>query len=127
MTKQNDEHDGDNAQVKAGNDDFYQLTPFVQGTALNKVSWKHYAKTQQLMVKEFVNYSAQSVFFDFNQLQGNTESRLQQLSYLISQAYLQGTRYGLQLEASYFEVNEGKAHCKNCLKALSRFSKMAKD
>ena len=110
-----------------GSDEFDGLSPHQLGMNMKRVSWKHYAKTQQLMVKEFVNYSAQSVFFDFNQLQGNTESRLQQLSYLISQAYLQGTRYGLQLEASYFEVNEGKAHCKNCLKALSRFSKMAKD
>ncbi|CAM3682219.1 hypothetical protein PMAG_a0458 [Pseudoalteromonas mariniglutinosa NCIMB 1770] len=118
--------DGDQKNMH-GSDEFDGLTPHQIGMNMKRVSWKHYAKTQQLMVKEFVNYSAQSVFFDFNQLQGSTESRLQQLSYLISQAYLQGTTYGLQLESISFEVSEGKEHCKNCLEALSRFSKIAKD
>ena len=108
-------------------DEFDGLIPHQTGMNMRRVSWKHYAKTQQLMVKEFVNYSAHSVVFDFNQLQGNTETRLQQLSYLISQAYQQGTPYGLQLESSNFAVNDGKQHCQNCLQALSRFNKVAKD
>ncbi|MGO3785617.1 MAG: DUF58 domain-containing protein [Pseudoalteromonas prydzensis] len=110
-----------------GSDEFDGLIPHQVGMNMKRVSWKHYAKTQQLMVKEFVTYSAQSVFFDFNQLQGNTESRLQQLSYLISNACQQGTPYGLQLEAQLFDVDEGKQHCKKCLEALSRYSNMAKD
>ena len=75
------------------------------------------------MVKEFVNYSAQSVVFDFNQLQGNTESRLQQLSYLVTQAYSQGVSYSLQLEAGLYAISDTKEHCKQCLEALSRFAK----
>ena len=66
-------NDGDNAQVKAGNDDFYQLTPFVQRTALNKVSWKHYAKTQQLLTKEFTSDASQELALNFNMLSGNNE------------------------------------------------------
>ena len=118
--------DGDQKN-RHGSEEFDGLIPHQVGMNMKRVSWKHYAKTQQLMVKEFVNYSAQSVFFDFNQLQGNTESRLQQLSYLISNACQQGIPYGLQLEIRLFEVDEGKQHCQKCLEALSRFSNMAKD
>lgn len=106
-----------------GSDEFDGLNIHQTGMNMKRISWKHYAKTQQLMVKEFVNYSAQSVVFDFNQLQGNTESRLQQLSYLVTQAYSQGVSYGLQLEAGLYAISDTKEHCKQCLEALSRFAK----
>ena len=117
----NDEHDGDNAQIKAGNDDFYQLTSFVQGTALNKVSWKHYAKTQQLLTKEFTSDASQELALNFNMLTGNNEHRLSQLCFLVNQLTDQHMAFSLTLPNKHIAKGLGVHHQKACLQALAEF------
>ena len=118
---ENDEHDGDNAQVKAGNDDFYQLAPFVQGTALNKVSWKHYAKTQQLLTKEFTSDASQELALNFNMLTGNNEHRLSQLCFLVNQLTDQHMAFSLTLPNKHIAKGLGVHHQRACLQALAEF------
>jgi len=115
----NDEHDGDNAQVKAGNDNFYQLTPFVQGTALNKVSWKHFAKTQQLLTKEFTSDASQELALNFNMLSGNNEHRLSQLCFLVNQLTDQHMAFSLTLPNKHIAKGQGINHQTTCLQALA--------
>lgn len=117
----NDEHDGDNAQIKAGNDDFYQLTSFVQGTALNKVSWKHYAKTQQLLTKEFTSDTSQELALNYNTLTGNNEHRLSQLCFLVNQLTDQQIAFSLTLPNKHITKGLGRSHQETCLKALAEF------
>ena len=117
----NDEHDGDNAQIKAGNDDFYQLTSFVQGTALNKVSWKHYAKTQQLLTKEFTSDASQELALNFNMLTGNNEHRLSQLCFLVNQLTDQHMAFSLTLPNKHIAKGLGVHHQRACLQALAEF------
>ena len=107
-----------------GIDEFEALKVHQQGMNINRVSWKHYAKTQQLMVKEFVNLSQQSPCYDFNQLQGSTESRLSQLSYLISNAKNKQAKFTLILGEQRFlaaDMQLTEETYLTCLQAISRY------
>lgn len=109
-----------------GIDEFESLKVHQQGMNINRVSWKHYAKTQQLMVKEFVNFNEQSPCYDFNKLQGNTESRLSQLSYLITKAQNEQAKFNLILgELRFLAANmkSNEEHYLTCLQAISRYKK----
>ncbi|NNG42996.1 DUF58 domain-containing protein [Pseudoalteromonas sp. NEC-BIFX-2020_002] len=118
-------NDGNNKHLN-GADEFDSLITHQVGMGMQRISWKHYAKTQQLMMKEFVSFSSDSQIFDFNQLKGSTEFRLQQLSFLISNAHDSGVPFGLQLASTHYSISQGKEHMQNCLQALSRFSNLTK-
>ncbi|MDB2355869.1 DUF58 domain-containing protein [Pseudoalteromonas sp.] len=113
--------DGD---LKGGNgiDEFDSLVDHQHGMGLQRVSWKHYAKTQQLMVKDFVNYASTPMIYDYSQLQGNAEARLSQLSYLITQAHLHDHAFALKLNNQLYSMAKGREHFTACLIALSRFN-----
>jgi len=107
-----------------GIDEFESLKVHQQGMNLNRISWKHYAKTQQLMVKEFVNFNEQSPCYDFNQLQGNTESRLSQLSYLITKAQNEQSTFNLKLGDRRFvaaDMTSSEDFYLTCLQAISLY------
>lgn len=108
-----------------GIEEFDSLKVHQAGMNINRVSWKHYAKTQQLMIKEFINFNEQSPLYDFNQLQGNTESRLSQLSFFITQAKEQKSVFSLSLGDTHFAAPEDtqgmEQHYTICLQAISRF------
>ncbi len=109
------------SQQKPGSDDFHQLSPFIPGTALNKVSWKHYAKTQQLLSKEFTSHSSAKMALNFNKLNGNTETRLSQLCYLVNKLTEQHVTFSLTLPNSEVASGYGLKHQKSCLQALAEF------
>ena len=114
----------DNGDLKRGNgiDEFDTLVDHQHGMGLQRVSWKHYAKTQQLMVKEFVNFASTPMTYDYSQLQGNAETRLSQLSYLITQANINDHAFALKLNNQLYPMAKGPEHFTACLIALSRFN-----
>ncbi|MFY8328519.1 DUF58 domain-containing protein [Pseudoalteromonas sp. ZZD1] len=117
-----DDHNS-NGDLKRANgiDEFDSLVDHQHGMGLQRVSWKHYAKTQQLMVKEFVNFASTPMTYDYSQLQGNAETRLSHLSYLITQAHLHDHAFALKLNSQLYSMAKGSEHFNACLMALSRF------
>ncbi|MCQ8876716.1 DUF58 domain-containing protein [Pseudoalteromonas shioyasakiensis] len=107
---------------KNGNEEFDSLADHQHGMGLQRVSWKHYAKTQQLMVKEFINFASTPMTYDYALLQGNTESRLSQLSFFITQAHINDHPYALKLNNEFYPMAKGRDHLVSCLIALSRFT-----
>jgi uncharacterized protein (DUF58 family) len=116
-----------NVKRRNGTDEFEFLAIHQQGMSLQRVSWKHYAKTQQLMIKEFEDLSAEQRTFDFANLMGTTESRLSQLSYLVTQANVKGQAYSLKLDGKMFTYNKGTEHLTTCLEALSCYGDTIED
>ena len=117
-----DEHNADgDLKHPNGIDEFDTLVDHQHGMGLQRVSWKHYAKTQQLMVKEFVNFASTPMTYDYSQLQGNAETRLSHLSYLITQAHLHDHAFALKLNSQLYSMSKGSDHFTACLIALSRF------
>nr|WP_281358239.1 DUF58 domain-containing protein [Pseudoalteromonas caenipelagi] len=103
-------------------DEFKQLTPYQSGMNMHRVSWKHYAKSQQLLVKEYEGeLGSQVVRFDYDLLQGTVEQRLSKLSYLVLEAEASDTLYAFKLGGFELSANRGEAHKIKCLEALSDY------
>ncbi|WP_409425405.1 MULTISPECIES: DUF58 domain-containing protein [unclassified Pseudoalteromonas] len=109
----------DGNEKHQGDDEFESLITHLPEMGLQRVSWKHYAKTQQLLVKQFSNFKSADTQFDFNLMTGDTEQRLGQLCYLVCQAFESDINYSLKLPNKFIENGSGKLHQQRCLQALS--------
>lgn len=103
-----------------GDDEFESLITHLPEMGLQRISWKHYAKTQQLLVKQFSNFKSVDAQFDFNLVTGDTEQRLGQLCFLVCQAFESDINYSLKLPNKLIASNSGKLHHQCCLQALSQ-------
>ncbi len=117
--KSEGEGDQQNQEYKTGTDEFFSIREFIEGESISRISWKHYAKTQTLMVKEFNEYQSQQFMFSLEQVPGDYETKLQHLSYLINQAYHDEIIYGLKLANKLIKPDHGITHMTKCLRALS--------
>ncbi len=103
-----------------GDDEFESLITHLPEMGLQRISWKHYAKTQQLLVKQFSDFKSADAQFDFNLVTGDTEQRLGQLCFLVCQAFESDINYSLKLPNKLITSNSGKLHHQRCLQALSQ-------
>lgn len=103
-----------------GDDEFESLITHLPEMGLHRISWKHYAKTQQLLVKQFSDFKSADAQFDFNLVTGDTEQRLGQLCFLVCQAFESDINYSLKLPNKLITTNSGKLHHQRCLQALSQ-------
>lgn len=113
-----DNNDEGGAKYK-GDDEFESLITHLPQMGLQRISWKHYAKTQQLLVKQFSDFKSADAQFDFNSMTGDTEQRLGQLCYLVCQAFESDVSYSLKLPNKLIASGSGKQHQQQCLQALS--------
>ncbi|WP_404340138.1 DUF58 domain-containing protein [Pseudoalteromonas mariniglutinosa] len=116
-----DEIVDDTGLVTTGSDEFHQLIDHQESMGINRISWKHYAKTQQLLIKEFSSYSRAGIELNFNMLSGNAEQRLSQLCFLICKLNDANTPFSLSLPTIVLPESCGEAHKNACLYALAAF------
>lgn len=102
-----------------GDDEFESLISHLPEMGLQRISWKHYAKTQQLLVKQFTDFKSANIEFDFNLVTGDSEQRLGKLCFLVCQAFESNKNYSLKLPNNFIASNSGKLHHQCCLEALS--------
>ena len=116
------ENNHDSGIIKeTGSEEFESLLPHQPQMGLNRISWKHYAKTQHLLVKDFVDFKATNALFDFNLMSGNTEQRLSQLCYLVCEATDKNIPFVLKLPTKTVSLNTGQIHKEACLTYLSMY------
>ncbi|WP_166109057.1 DUF58 domain-containing protein [Pseudoalteromonas sp. Z9A5] len=117
-----DEQSDSGIAKEAGSEEFESLIPHLPEMGLQRISWKHYAKTQQLLVKEFVDFKTANALFDFKLMHGDTEQRLSQLCFLVCEATEQNTPFMLKLPNKTLNTNTGQHHKQQCLELLSAFN-----
>lgn len=84
--------------------DFKALERFEQGESLSRVNWASLAKSETLMKKEFSYESKQkSLYFDFERLGGETESRLSQLTLWILECESHDFAFTLSLSKRLYD------------------------
>lgn len=107
---------------QAGMDEFDGLRMYQKGDSLKRVAWKQYAKTQQLMTKQYLDFQGDERCFDWHSLSGyEVEYRLQVLCGWVLQAEQQKSEYSLKLPGKVIPLGSGEQHCHQCLKALALF------
>lgn len=113
---------GQRIENVSGYDDFSGLRQYHSGDSLRHVAWKAVAREQGLMTKQFSGLGDQSVWFDWNQLDGiDMEQRLSALCQWIIDADRNDQEYGLRLPGVELPPNVGPAHRVACLNALAAF------
>jgi uncharacterized protein (DUF58 family) len=112
-----------------GEEDFAGLRKFVVGDSPRHVAWKAYARSGQLLSKQFAGADTSSQWFDFDQIPAepneadDVELRLSILTRWIIEADRTSKDYGLRLPRKAFPPAHGREHRRQCLEALALFGK----
>ena len=71
------------------------------------------------MAKQFNDIVRHDIMFDLQSLPDSFETKLQYLSFLVSQAHQEEIRFGVKLPKVVIEPNQGPAHLTHCLEKIS--------
>jgi len=105
-----------------GEEDFAGLRKFHDGDSPRHVAWKAYARTGQLLSKQFSGADTSSQWFDFDDVPADdTELRLSILTRWIINADRTREDYGLRVPGVQFPPAHGDSHRRRCLEALALF------
>jgi uncharacterized protein (DUF58 family) len=101
-------------------DDFAGLRGATPSDPPKRLAWKQFARSDELMAKEFAGGAGRPLILDFNQLSGtDVEARLSQLARWCLDAALSGTAFGLVLPQERIPQGSGERHLHRCLQALA--------
>jgi uncharacterized protein (DUF58 family) len=111
-----------------GEEDFAGLRSFHRGDSPRNVAWKAYARSGQLLAKQFSGADTSSQWFDFDDVgDADVERRLSILTRWIIDADRRGEDYGLRLPGQSFPPAHGSAQRLECLEALALFGEAGGD
>ncbi len=102
-------------------EDFAGLRPYVPGDALGHVHWKASARAGTLLTKRFEGARERVVRLDWDDVEGDGETRLSVLCRLVLEAEEEGISYGLRLPGEEIPLGLGQGHREACLRALALF------
>ena len=105
-----------------GEEDFAGLRKYHEGDSPRHVAWKAYARSGQLLSKQFAGADTSSQWFDFDQVPSDdTEARLSILTNWIINADRTREDFGLRVPGLEFPPAHGESHRMRCLEALALF------
>ncbi len=105
-----------------GEEDFAGLRKYHEGDSPRHVAWKAYARSGQLLSKQFAGADTSSQWFDFDAVPtDDIELRLSILTRWIIEADRTSEDYGLRLSGQEFPPSHGESHRRRCLEALATF------
>lgn len=118
------EEDGSESSQPRKSDDLSHadLRPWRQGDLSQRVLWKRYARSGELIIADWEGESGESIWLDFNQFPGvDRELRLSYLAALVDVRFRAGLAFGLRLPGITIEPDQGSAQRTRCLQALGLF------
>lgn len=105
-----------------GEEDFAGLRRYHEGDSPRHVAWKAFARTGDLLSKQFSGADTSSQWFDFDQVPvADVEKRLSVLTRWIVDADRTQRDYGLRIPGNEFNPAHGEAHRHRCLETLAFF------
>ena len=105
-----------------GEEDFAGLRKYHEGDSPHHVAWKAFARSGQMLSKQFAGADTSSQWFDFAAIASNdVEERLSVLTRWIVDADRTLEDYGLRIPGAEFNPGHGEIHRRNCLEALALF------
>jgi uncharacterized protein (DUF58 family) len=105
-----------------GEEDFAGLRKFQEGDSPRQVAWKAYARSGQLLSKQFAGADTSSQWFDFDAVPNDDlETRLSILTRWITDTDRTRADYGLRIPGQEFPPAHGEAQRRRCLEALALY------
>ena len=110
-----------------GEEDFAGLRKYNEGDSPRHVAWKAYARTGQLLSKQFAGADTSSQWFDFDAIPvTDIEERLSILTRWIANSDRTMEDFGLRLPGLEFPPAHGETQRRQCLEALALFGEDGK-
>lgn len=113
---------GDEGQRLKAEDDFIGFSQYQPGASMAQVAWKLYARGAGLHLKHYGGAEQESLWLDFDAVQGDVEQRLSGLCFLALKWHRQGRDYGLKLPSATLNPATGDEHLHRVLKALALYN-----
>lgn len=117
------EGDGDplHTRVHASGDELHQLRPYRPGDPQRSISWKHSARRDTLLVREYEKPVGVDVMLDWRQMGSlPVEVKISRLARWVDLAEREGRRYTLQLPGHpVLGPGQGASHHHLCQRALA--------
>jgi uncharacterized protein (DUF58 family) len=104
-----------------GSDDFSDMRLYRPGDPVRHVIWRAYARTDQLIVKEYTSYLDPRLMLDYDRVAGGTEERLSRLTGMALNAARSGREFGLVLPGTKIRPGIGDPHRDSILRALALY------
>jgi uncharacterized protein (DUF58 family) len=115
---------GARAASNTEEDDFVGLREAAPGDPPNRLAWKAFARSDQLLVKVFAGGSEQPCLFSFSDLpELDDEAKLSQLTRWCLDAAEIGRSFGLVLPDQKIPLGSGDRHLHDCLLALALYGR----
>ncbi len=106
-----------------GEEDFAGLRKFHVGDSPRHVAWKAYARTGELLSKQFAGADTSSQWFDFDHVdEDDVEVRLSVITRWIIDADRTQRDYGVRIPGAEFPPAHGESHRHLCLESLALFN-----
>ncbi|TNF30417.1 MAG: DUF58 domain-containing protein [Deltaproteobacteria bacterium] len=120
-------HEESEIMVK-GDNDFEGHSKYNDGDSINRIDWKVYGRTRQLLKKEFVSPIEREVVVS-DKMIGHLsfEEGLEFLAGVIHQADQMGWRFGIDWHGQILSPDRGKEHYVRCLTFLGGLEKEVVD
>jgi len=113
---------GGQSAVDQSDADFAGLRNAAPGDPPRRIAWKAYARSDELLVKQFAGGDRRAEIFQWDTLPGvDTERRLSLLARWCLDAAAAGRGFGLELPAEIVPIGSGEQHLHRCLTALALF------
>ncbi len=110
---------GDGAARTRGDEDFAGLRPYTPGDSPRQVSWRHVARTGQLLTRETDAPQGRARQLDWADTAGETEGRLSRLAAWVAQLERAGLPFALRLPGRSLPVGGGEGHARAALDLLA--------
>ncbi|MBT8079238.1 MAG: DUF58 domain-containing protein [Gammaproteobacteria bacterium] len=105
-----------------GEEDFAGLRRFHDGDSPRLVAWKAYARSNELLSKQFSGTDISTLWIEFAAASADDlESRLSVLSRWVIDADAQFRSYGLRMPTAEYPPSHGAGHRHRCLEALALY------
>jgi uncharacterized protein (DUF58 family) len=113
---------GNRNGLKVTSEDLQGIRNYRDTDPIHHVSWKHFAKGQGLLSKDFNDRTAISGWLNFDDYySGDPEQTLNELSYQILELSNQDALFGFSLGAQQIMPSSGLKHQQQCLEAIALY------
>jgi uncharacterized protein (DUF58 family) len=104
-----------------GSDDFSDMRRYRSGDPVRHIMWRVYARSDQLLVKEYASYLDPRLMLDFERVPGGVEERLSRLTGMVLNAARAQREFGLTLPGQTIKPGVGDQHRDAVLRALALY------
>ncbi len=102
-----------------GSDDFHDIKSYRPGDPIRHIIWRSYARSDELMVKQYASYVEPRLWLRLESVNGDLEERISRLTGLALQATRLDREYGLKLANVRIPPGRGEAHLEQVLRELA--------